>query len=122
MPSLPDGLYDLLITSEVQRRLEKLGSNRGADDSELEKADAHLMLARHVADVVRQALLSVPEAERPMRQAEICNEIIRSIGAMVGDGEAETIEPPPRRLAAVYAIDALQQKRPAQPQIPLSQS
>src|SRR5947207_9499251 len=122
MPELPNGLYDLLITREVQRQLETFGSNRESDKPELDKADAHVMLARHVADVVRQALLSVPESERPQRQAEICNEIIRSIASTLGSRDDELIEPPPRRLAAVYPISALQQRRPSEPQIPLSQS
>lgn len=122
MPDLPNGLYDLLITREVEKHLQNLGSNRRAEDSELEKADAHVMLTRHVADVIRQALLTVPEADRPARQAEICNEIIRSLSSMFRDGDDELVEPPPRRLAAVYPIDALRQKPPTQPHIPLSQS
>ena len=122
MPDLSNGLYDLLITREVQRQIEKLGSNRQAKDLGLERVEAHLILARHVADVVRQALLAVPEAERPQRQAEICNEIIRSIASTFGDAADELLEPPPRRLAAVYPIDALHQQQPTQPHIPLSQS
>src|ERR1041385_6165472 len=108
MSDLPDGLYDLLITREVQRRLGNLGSNRESDKPELERVDAHVMLARHVADVVREALLSVPESERPQRQADICNEIIRSIASTLGSGDDDLIEPPPRRLAAVYPISTLQ--------------
>ena len=122
MPDLPNGLYDLLITREVQRQLEVLAADRKADDPELEKADAHVMLTRHVADVIREALLTVPEAERPARQAEICNEIIRAVATMSSEADDEMIAPPPRRLAAIYPLNALQQKPPTQPQIPLSQS
>lgn len=122
MPYLADGLYDLLITREVQRQLETLGANRRTELSELEKSDAHVMLGRHVAHVVRQALLSVPETERPARQVEICNEIARALGSILDNGDDQLIEPPPRRLAAIYPFDALHQRRPTQPHIPLSQS
>src|SRR5260370_24598388 len=124
MTKLPDGLYDLLITREIERELQKFAANRRSDAEDLDRSDANVLLARHIAAVVREALHGVPEDERPQRQAAICNEIIRSIANSLPDQieDGDFIAEPPRRLAAVYEFDALRTTRPVAPQIPLSQS
>ena len=124
MTKLPDGLYDLLITREIERELQKFAANRRSDAEDLDRSDANILLARHIAAVVREALHGVPEDERPQRQAAICNEIIRSIANSLPDQieDGDFIAEPPRRLAAVYEFDALRTTRPVAPQIPLSQS
>ncbi|HUP44137.1 MAG TPA: DUF3427 domain-containing protein [Thermoanaerobaculia bacterium] len=124
MTKLPDGLYDLLITQAVARELSRVGSERRADTAELEPADSHLLLARHIAAVVREALRGVPDEERTLRQAQICNELLRSVTASLpAEVDADDlIADPPRRLAAIYPFDPLRSRRPAAPEIPLSQS
>lgn len=64
MTRLPDGLYDLLITQAIAREISHIGSDRQADTEALEPADSNLLLARYLANVVREALRDVPEAER----------------------------------------------------------
>jgi superfamily II DNA or RNA helicase len=124
MTKLPNGLYDLLITQEIDRELARLGSGRVADSEPLEPADANVLLARHIAAVVREALRGVPESERPAKQAEICNELLRSLASSLPEhvGSDDLIHEPPRRLAAIYPFDALRNARPRAPEIPLSQS
>ncbi|HEX9162381.1 MAG TPA: DUF3427 domain-containing protein [Thermoanaerobaculia bacterium] len=124
MTRLPDGLYDLLVTQAIRREIEQLGSDRRADVEPLEPADSHLVLSRYIAAIVREALRAVPENERADRQAEICNEIVRSMGtALPSEIDAnDWIEQPPRRLAALYRFDPLRSARPPSPEIPLSQS
>jgi superfamily II DNA or RNA helicase len=124
MTKLPNGLYDLLITREIDRELARLGSGRVADAEPLEPADANVLLARHIAAVVREALGGVPENERPAKQAEICNELLRSLASSLPEhvDSDDLIHEPPRRLAAVYPFDALRNARPRAPEIPLSQS
>ena len=124
MTRLPDGLYDLLVTRAIERELSQLTGEQRADVEPLESVDSHVLLARYTASVVREALRAVPEAERATRQTEICNEILRSLASSL-PSEVEThdfIDMPPRRLAAVYRFDALRNRRPASPEIPLSQS
>jgi superfamily II DNA or RNA helicase len=124
MTKLPDGLYDLLVTQAIERELSQLGNDRRHDVQPLEPADSHLLLARYIADVVREALRGMPEAERPARQAEICNELLSSIAKSLPDAvdPADSIDQPPRRLAAVYRFDPLKNLKPASPEIPLGQS
>lgn len=124
MTKLPNGLYDLLITQAVERELSQLGEERRADFETLPNADANLMLARYVGDVVREALRGVPEADRPQRQVEIANELIRVIATSLPQqvDADDFIKQPPQRLAAIYRFDPLREARPASPEIPLSQS
>jgi HKD family nuclease len=124
MTELPNGLYDLLITQEVARELSRVDESRRAERDLLEPADSNLILTRHVADVVREALRGVPEVERPHRQVEICNEILRSVaGSLPNQIDADDyIAEPAQRLAAVYSFDPLRDARPTAPEIPLSQS
>lgn len=124
MTKLPDGLYDLLITQAIGHEISNLGGDRQADTETLEPADSNLLLARYIATVVREALRGVPEAERVARQTQICNEILRSVAASLPDQveAGDYIQDPPQRLAAIYPIDPLRSRRPASPDIPLSQS
>lgn len=66
----------------------------------------------------------MPESERPAKQAEICNELLRSLASSLPEhvDSDDLIHEPPRRLAAVYTFDALRNARPRAPEIPLSQS
>lgn len=124
MRRLPNGLYDLLITEEVDKELSQLDAGRVPDTQFLPPADAHLILARYIAAITREALRGVPESERPARQTEICNELLRSLVAeLPKDVNADDfVAQPARRLAAIYSFDPLRQTRPASPQIPLAQS
>ncbi len=124
MTKLPDGLYDLLVTQAIEHELSQLDTDRRADVEPLEPADSNVLLARYIAGVVREALRGVPDEERAERQAQICNEIVRSIASSLPDevDSGDYIEQPPRRLAAVYRFDPLRSHRPASPEIPLSQS
>ncbi|MEO8217930.1 MAG: DUF3427 domain-containing protein [Acidobacteriota bacterium] len=115
MAQRPDGVYDLLITAAVERELSELGADRRKDEEPLDPADADVLLARHVANAVRTALLAVPKEQRPAVQATICNEIIASL-----NGDAVAL--PPRRLAAIYPFDPLRPGPPRHPEIPLAQS
>lgn len=69
MTKLPNGLYDLLITREIDRELTRLGSERIADAEPLEPADANVLLARHIAAVVREGGPARRARERTSREA-----------------------------------------------------
>ena len=115
MTKLPDGLYDLLFTQAIEKEIAQLGSDRRADIEPLEPADSHLLLARHIAGIVRETLRGVAEEERAARQTEICNEVLRSVARSLPDRiEADDFVPaPPRRLAAIYPMDPLRPRRPS---------
>ncbi len=124
MANLPDGLYDLLITRAVERELQHIDSSRRFADEQLDPAEAHLPLARHIAAIVKTALRGVPDEERAVRQTEICNEIVRTLTAALPNevDEGDLVAEPPRKLAAIYPFDPLREARPPAPEIPLGQS
>jgi len=124
MTKLPDGLYDLLITQAVERELADLDSTRRAAVEEVDPADAHVPMARHIAAIVREALRGVPEGERAARQVEVCNEIVRALTHLLPKSvdDDDRIVAPAQRLAAIYRFDPLRDTRPASPEIPLGQS
>lgn len=124
MTKLPDGLYDLLVTQALEQELAQLGQHRRADTEPLAPADSYLLLGRHVAGVIRNALRGMPDEDRVHRQAQISNEILRALADALPSQLAthDFVTEPAQRLAAVYPIDALKSRRPAAPEIPLSQS
>jgi superfamily II DNA or RNA helicase/HKD family nuclease len=125
VPKLPPGLYDLPITNEIERELQRLDSvHFAADRRDLDSADANVAFARHLATVVRQVLGSVKEDERVVRQAQIVNELLASLAQQnSGVDRDDHLALPPKRLASVHRIDALRgETRFADPLIPLAQS
>ena len=84
-----------------------------------EPADLHETLAHHIANVVREVLATLPAEERVRKQAEVCNEVIRSLTTQAHD---EQLISPAQRLAAVYSTDGMRRDPPAEPDIRLSQS
>ncbi|WP_425307788.1 DUF3427 domain-containing protein [Ammonicoccus fulvus] len=110
--NLAEGLYDALITSSLEERLNRtlLEAERVA----LHKSDQPELLARHVGDVLRRVL---PELDRDT-QLRVINEILDDVGAQ-GD-----------RLAAAQRLLSLtQRERPGahnpyrvHPSTPLSEA
>jgi superfamily II DNA or RNA helicase len=74
------GIYEHLITHEVAERLRHVDPAL-VQQAKLEPADAHDVLARHIATLARRALRSVSgsESERPAKQVEVANQIADSI-------------------------------------------
>lgn len=75
MADLIPGLYERLLTVELQRLVSELDSRR-AEVSPPDAADAHTTVAEHLRGIIERALQTVPEDERLTRQAEICNALL----------------------------------------------
>jgi superfamily II DNA or RNA helicase/HKD family nuclease len=69
------GLYERLLTVELQRLISSLGAGR-VDVGSPEAADTHIAVADHLRRLLERALHDVPEDERLTRQAEICNALL----------------------------------------------
>lgn len=124
MPKLPLGLYDTLLTNDLQREIERLDSALTAAQTEpLDKADAHIRLARHMATMLRQVLTTIESDHRPAEQLRICNELLQVLRAELPDTTSPdegAIALEGLRLTAVHAIDPLRDFTPTSPLIPLS--
>lgn len=124
MPRLVPGLYDSALTRALEELIAAREVGFEPRIKALDPSDSNEMLSRHVAHVVRAILLSIPEADRLAKQAEICNELLRALGHSLGDRDlrSEELIVPAQRLEAIYRRDAFVANPPRSPDIPLSQS
>ncbi len=119
------GLYERLVSRALAHRLDGLGD--AAVVGELDPAEAHGVVARHVAALAARALRDLPEAERARAQVEIANTILddlRRASPRSFDGDDEALVDPPRVLQEILGPPNPDGARPrrARPTIPLSSS
>jgi superfamily II DNA or RNA helicase/HKD family nuclease len=74
------GIYEHLITNELADRLRVIGPEL-VERTDLDPADAHEVLARHIAALARRALRAVsgPDDESLARQVAVANQIAETI-------------------------------------------
>jgi superfamily II DNA or RNA helicase/HKD family nuclease len=86
MTDLPLGLYEQLVTEDLDHRLRSIDSSLVDRDS-LDPVDAHEVLARHVGRLARRALRAAggegPDALA--RQVQLTNSITRAIADLAPD-------------------------------------
>ena len=124
---LPFGLYERLITAGLNARLLQFdpAASRIVREN-VDPAEAHATLARHVEGLLASALKDLPHETRVARQAELANEIIRLLGN--GPAEAghhmETVETPPEQLRSIQPVAGLpgDDRDLVAPLVPLSAS
>src|SRR5687768_14814593 len=75
MADLITGLYARLVT-EALSRLFTTANREAITVESADPADAHVLVADHVREILQRTLRSIPEEERLQRQAELCNELI----------------------------------------------
>lgn len=75
MSELIPGLYEQLLTVDLQRLVSTLDAGR-AEVGPPDAADAHTAVAEYLRGIIERALHAVPEDERLTRQAEICNALL----------------------------------------------
>lgn len=127
MGDIPAGLYEHLLTEVLTRRLEGIDANLMSVE-DLDPADAHEALTRHIASVVRHALLRIGGDNRAAvdRQVDLANDVINAIAVLSSDdAESEqSVSAPARTLLAVSQQRGVPGAAvfPERPQIPLSTS
>ena len=104
---LPFGLYERLVTASLKARLLRFDSDTvRIVKKELDPAEAHAALARHVANVLSRALNALPQADRVAEQSELTNQIVGLLAANpASDGaQDDLVEIPPEELRAIQPI------------------
>ncbi|MFI6927259.1 DUF3427 domain-containing protein [Nonomuraea spiralis] len=128
MSDLPPGVYQHLITRELDSLLHKVSDRDLIDRRSLDIADSHEALARHLAALTRRALRSVRgenDAVRLARQVEVVNRVADLIGELVPEAASpeEMLEAAEELLGIARSRDAAGRVRfPARPVIPLTGS
>ena len=107
---LPFGLYERLVTAGLKGRL--LGFDSATTrivTEQLDAAEAHATLARHIANLVARVLRALPQEDRTAAQAELTNQIIRLLAANPIDATRndDLVGSPPEQLLAIQPIGKL---------------
>jgi superfamily II DNA or RNA helicase len=127
MADLTPGIYERLVTNQLQLRLAELDA-AFVDRGPLDPADAHEILARHIAALTRRALRSVPgdDAAALARQVALANQIAEAISALAPDvATADDLVAETRDLLQAIAAPADVPgpvRFPVRPEVPLSMS
>ncbi|TMR35586.1 DUF3427 domain-containing protein [Nonomuraea zeae] len=128
MSDLQPGVYQHLITREVDALLRAVSDRELIDRRSLDLADSHETLARHLAALTRRALRSVrgeSDTVRLARQVEIVNRVADLIGELVPEAAApeELVEAADELLGIARGRDEGGRVHfPARPVIPLTGS
>ena len=109
--SLPEGLYELLHTTEVAANLE-LVPELQASVTKVDENDSPDILSRHVADAVRNALTDA----KPEDRVALANRLLAEIQTN------SQITPGPRQLLSLHRSDALKRRQLRRPSTKLSDS
>ena len=100
MADLPQGLYDQLITAAFKARLLAFDRDRTRiQQTSLDVAEAHTVLARHVGDAVARALRDLPVEDRLQKQVQLTNELLQVLGITHA-----VVEIPPEVLQSIQII------------------
>jgi hypothetical protein len=87
---LSTGIYERLVTNELQRRLEELDAAL-VDRTVLHPVDAHEILSRHLATIIRRALGSIP-GDNPAalgRKVALADQIAEAIIAIAPEVDGD---------------------------------
>ncbi|MET8869655.1 DUF3427 domain-containing protein [Nonomuraea sp. NPDC004580] len=128
MSDLQPGVYQHLVTRELDGLLRAVSDRDLIDRRSLDLADSHETLVRHLAALTRRALRSVRgenDAVRLARQVEIVNRVADLLGDLVPEAASpeEMVEAAEELLGIAKGRDAGGQVRfPPRPAIPLTGS
>ncbi|TYB69344.1 hypothetical protein FXF51_09000 [Nonomuraea sp. PA05] len=128
MSDLQPGVYQHLVTRELDRLLRAVSDRDLIDRRSLDLADSHEILARHLAALTRRALRSVRgenDAVRLARQVGIVNRVADLLGDLVPEAASpeEMVEAAEELLGIAKGRDAGGQVRfPPRPAVPLTGS
>lgn len=127
MADVPPGVYEHLLTAGLKARLGEIDELLVQREN-LDPADAHESLTRHIAEITRRAIQGVGGSDGVAvgRQVELANRIIEAITALAPEAAAaeDDVVDPARTLLAVVAPSGTPGPPvfPDRPEVPLSTS
>jgi len=121
--SLPEGVYEHLITEELARELEQAGTAQVVVE-DLGGADVHELFGRHLGAEIARAMAGLPKERRVEAARALAGAVLDHLAALVetegADGAAirdQRVAPPARRLLAIHRGAV-----PERPSTPLARS
>ena len=116
------GLYEALITSELEARLRALGSHLHANRRNLSPADVADRISRHIAEVVHRVLTDVAVEERTDRGLSLASALLHRVDEIIEGAEASLDIPIAQESVLRAILRRLPDSKPEtlhEPQIPL---
>ena len=107
---LPFGLYERLITAGLKARLLRFDpASARVTKADLDPAEAHATLARHIEEVVARALNELPQEDRTARQSQLANRIIELLAGSPADAGLvdDLVDSPPEQLRAIQPVTGM---------------
>ncbi len=104
---LADGLYEQVVTGAIARDLSHLEAGRTPLVEALDDADAHSVLARHLAHEVERALAALPHGDRTKAQVAVVNGLLDRLAALTAtaEGAADSkVEAPGQELRSIHRV------------------
>lgn len=108
---LPEGLYEHLVTEELEARLAELDEGLEATLRSAGDAEVHVAIARHLGREIERVLASLPKKDRLSAARSLANQLLlhlAQLGSAVQekvkaeDLEAQRLVDPVRELVAVF--------------------
>jgi len=115
---LPPGLYERLVTSEVEDAISGSANNRRIATSELPTEDAPSAIAQYLQDVIARFLHDVRGKDSIDRQRRLANRLIDTLAEELEVGESEYVrlaEPLRALLAISESSESVDHERPDTP-------
>src|SRR5687768_6666462 len=92
MPSLAQGLYELLVTQLLEEQLRHPQLHGAPDVDELRNAEAADRIALHVAKVVETAIEDLPAEDRSVEGVKLARLLIKLIAQHVGADQLSAMQ------------------------------
>ncbi len=117
---MEDGLYDELVTEQLDEQLRLLGIDR-ARVAELEPGEGSVRLAQHLAEMARRLIEPVDDHDALVAQVARVNELLRTLQPSATAGH---LLAPPRKLTGVLPakVGLERPTLPDHPVIPLGEA
>ncbi|MGI9459631.1 MAG: DEAD/DEAH box helicase family protein, partial [Pirellulales bacterium] len=116
------GLYERIISNEIESALELASSSLEASRQHIEKGDSHVAITNHLSNVILASLSTVRGENAIRKQQEIANSIIEHLETEFGDLVAgEKIANSVEQLLALREIP-VSDKATFRPETPLAYS
>lgn len=119
---LPRGLYELLITADLQEAIDSAADDRHFSLSELESEEIHSAVSQFVEGVVARSLTELRGKDAAERQRRVANKLTDALAREIqNDGSSYLrLAEPLRRLLAIHAPGTSDHEE--RPDTPLSRS
>jgi len=119
---LATGLYEHLLSTALQARVNSLPDGLAATCKKLDEGDSHHAIAQYFEHVVVAALAKIRGSDALEKQRRIVDQVTETLIQALGDDWADhlTLAQPMERLLAVHAADT--SDGPIRPDTPLARS